>query len=269
MSLNFLDATIFGAVTFGMILRVILIFLVCLIVIKILCAATAKMLKKTKLNAALQGFVHSVIKVALWVLGIIIIADSLGIPTTSLIAVLSVAGLALSLSIQSILSNLFSGFTLLLTHPFEAGNFVDIGGKSGTVRSIGLFYTVIETADKTSISLPNSDVTSSSIQNYSTSEHRRVDMEFSASYNSPAELVKEAIMQAALMDGKILNDPEPFVAVKAYGESAVTYVVRVWCSNTDYWNVHFAMNENVRESFRKNRIEMSFKQLNVKIVAPE
>ena len=266
MSLGFLESTLFGAVTFGMIIRIILIFMVCLIVIKILVLAATKMLKKSKLNAAMQGFVRAVIRIALWLVGLIIIADSLGIPTTSLVAVLSVAGLALSLSIQNILSNLFSGFTLLFTHPFAAGHFVEIAGKSGTVKSIGLFYTVIETSDMVSISIPNSDVTSSSIQNYSASDRRRVDMEFSASYASPAELVKEALMQAALRDGRILSAPEPFVAVKTYGENAVTYVVRLWCMSADYWGIYYAMNENVRECFIKNGIEMSQKHLNVKIV---
>ena len=266
MSLAFLETALFSTITFGMIIRVIIIFLVCLIVIRIINLTAAKMLKKTKLNNAMQGFVRSVIKIALWVIGIIIIADSLGIPTTSLVAVLSVAGLALSLSIQNILANLFSGFTLLFTHPFAAGHYVDIAGKSGTVKSIGLFYTVIETADNSSISIPNSDVTSSSIQNYSQSDRRRVDIDFSASYDSPPELVKEAIMQAALRDGRIFNNPEPFVALKAYGENAVTYVVRVWCSNADFWNVHFALNENVRECFIANGIEMSHKQLKVEIV---
>ena len=266
MRLNFLETTIFGALTIGSVIRVILTFLICLIAIKVLCAVATRMLRKSRLNPALQGFVRSVLKVALWVLAIIIIADALGISTTSLVAVLSVAGLALSLSIQNIMSNLFSGITLLFTHPFAAGDFVDIGGKSGTVKSIGLFYTVIETADKVGVSIPNSDVTSSAIQNYNANEQRRVDIEFRASYNSPADRVKDAIMQAILRDGRILNEPEPFVAVKAYGESSVTYVTRVWCATADYWNVHFLLNENVRESFEKNGVEMTYNHLNIHVV---
>lgn len=269
MDLGFLNTAIFGALTLGKVLHVILIFLVCIIAIRILKAVASKMLKKTKLNAALQHFVLSAVKAALWVLAIIIIADSLGISTASLVAVLSIAGLALSLSVQNIMSNLFSGITILFTHPFEAGNFVEIAGKSGTVKTIGLFYTVIETGDKVNISIPNSDITSSSILNYSISGQRRVDMEFGASYDNSSENVKDAIMQAVMQDGRILSDPAPFVAVKAYGESAVTYVVRVWCVNAEYWNVHFALNESVRESFMKNSIKMTYNHLNVHLVSDE
>lgn len=265
--MSFFDTVLFGTLTFGGILRVILIFIICLIAIRILRTVAAKMLKRTKLNAALQSFVLSAIKAALWVLVIIIVADALGISTASLVAVLSVAGLALSLSIQNVMSNLFSGLTLLFTHPFEAGDFVEIGGKSGTVKSIGLFYTVIETPDKSVVSIPNGDVTSSAIQNYNANDQRRVDMEFQASYNSPVESVKDAIIQAALNDGRILNDPAPFVAVKAYGENAVTYVVRVWCAAPDYWDVHFNMNESVSESFMKNGVEMTYNHLNVHVIS--
>ncbi len=266
MSFDFFDKAIVGSLTFEMVLRVILIFLICLVAIRVLRVVASKMLKRSKLDAALKSFVLSVIRAALWILAIIIIADSLGISTASLVAVLSIIGLALSLSVQNVMSNLFSGVTLLFTRPFKTGDFVEIGGRSGTVRSIGLFYTMIETGDKVAVSIPNSDVTSSSIRNYSASDRRRVDMEFCASYDSAPQRVKNAIAQAALKDGRIFGEPKPFVAVKSYGESAVTYVLRVWCASGDYWDVYFALNESVRESLNNNGVKMTYNHLNVHIV---
>lgn len=269
MGLSFSNYVLFGSVTIGMVLRVILLFIVCLIVIRILGGLVRKMLTRSKLNDALQKLVASVINAALWVIAIIIIADALGIPTSSLVAVISIAGLALSLSIQNILSNLFSGLTLLFTKPFEAGDFVEIGGKSGTIRSVGLFYTMIETPDKVVISMPNGDVTSSSIQNYSSSSQRRVDLEFSVSYECATEDVKAAIMNAIMADEQILAEPAPFVAIKQYGDSAIVYVTRVWCEAANYWDVHFRMNERVREKFAASGIAMTYNHLNVHIVDNE
>ena len=197
----------------------------------------------------LRGFIRSVVKAAMWIITGIIVADSLGIPTTSLIALVSVAGLALSLSIQNIMSNLFSGITLLMAKPFVAGDFVDIGGKSGTIKTIGMFYTVMDTVDNTVISIPNGDVTSASVINYSKEPVRRVDMRFEASYDAPTADVKAAIMDAIRADERIHTDPAPFIAISEYKSSSIEYLVRIWCKNSDYWNVHFGMNERVRECF--------------------
>ena len=167
---------------------------------------------------------------------------------------------------QGVLSNLFSGLTLLMTHPFDEGNFVEVAGKTGTVKSIGLLYTTINTLDNVLISIPNGDVVGSSIFNYSAEPLRRVDMNFSAAYSEPTEKVKAAIMEVIEADERILADPAPFVALNAYNESTVDYVVRVWVKNADYWGVHFSLNEQVRESFLRNGVAMSFPHMNVHIV---
>lgn len=256
-----------GSAALTNVISAVVIFVICLIVIKILSSVSEKMLSKsTKLDGTLRGFVQSAIKIVLWILAAIIVANALGINTSSLVALVSVVGLALSLSVQNILSNLFSGLTLLVTKPFAAGDFVELAGKTGIVKTVGLFYTQLDTLDNVAVSLPNSDVTASSVYNYTREPRRRVDMYFSAAYDEPTEKVKAAIMDAIQQDARILSDPAPFVRLFEYKGSAISYVVRVWCSNADYWDVYFDLNENVRESFRRNGVAMSYEHVNVHLV---
>ena len=258
-----------GTMAVSTILSAILTFLVCIVAMKILMKLVDKVLAKaTKLDGTLVGFIRSAIRILLWILMVIIVAGALGIPTSSMVALISIAGLALSLSIQNILSNLFSGLTLLVTKPFRAGDYVEVAGKAGVVKTVGLFYTLIDTLDNVAISIPNSDITGSTINNYSTEPLRRVDMTFCASYDAKTEDVKEAIKEAVARDGRILPDPEPFVRLSAYKDSVIEYVVRVWCKGPDYWAVYFDLNENVRECFAAKGVEMSYNHMNVHMMNP-
>ena len=245
----------------------VLTFLICLIVLKVLMKVVEGLLNKsTKIDGTLKSFIRSAVKILLWILVIIIVAGELGIPTSSMVAVISIAGLALSLSVQNILANLFSGITLLINKPFKAGDYVEVAGKTGVVRSVDLFYTKLDTLDNVAISIPNSDITGSSVNNYSAEPLRRVDLKFNTSYDDKTEAVKEAILAAVAKDKKILNEPEPFVRVSAYQDSSVEYVTRVWCKGDDYWDVYFNLNENVRESFAEHGIRMTYNHLNVHMV---
>ena len=165
-----------------------------------------------------------------------------------------------------LLANVFSGITLLASRPIAVGNFVEIGGQSGTVRSIGLFYTCLATPDNKIIYVPNGDITGSKIINYSTEPVRRVDLNVGTSYDCPTETVRSAILEAVANTDKVLNDPAPFVALAAYNASNIEYTVRVWCNTEDYWDVHFALNENIRASFDRHAVEMSYEHLNVHIM---
>ena len=249
------------------VISAILVFLVCLIAIKILMKAVEKLLARSKkMDSVLQGFIKNAVRIALWALAIVIIAGALGIPTASLVAVISIAGLALSLSVQNILANLFSGITLLITRPFGAGDLVDIGANTGVVKTVGMFYTVLDTLDNRVVSIPNSDVTGASVVNYSRNPLRRVDMTFNASYDDSTEAVRAAILEAAQADERILADPAPFIVIGKYKESSVEYIVRLWCRNADYWDVYFGMNERVRERFAADGVHMTYKHLNVHVI---
>ena len=249
------------------VISAIIVFLICLIAIKVIMKAVEKLLSRSKkMDSVLQGFLKTIVRIALWALAIVIIAGTLGIPTASLVAVISIAGLALSLSVQNILANLFSGITLLITKPFGAGDLVDIGANTGLVKTVGLFYTVLDTLDNRVVSIPNSDVTSAAVVNYSRNPLRRVDMTFNASYDDSTEAVRAAILEAAKADEKIMADPAPFIVIGQYKESSVEYIVRLWCKNADYWDVYFGMNERVRERFAANGVHMTYNHVNVHMV---
>ncbi len=272
MNFNNLDYGALGKIQIGhmalsTLISAALTFITCFIVMQIILKALERILgKANKIDGTLKGFIHSAVKIVLWVLTGIIVAGALGIPTTSLVALISIAGLALSLSVQNILANLFSGLTLLVSKPFKAGDFVEAAGQSGTIKTVGLFYTQLNTLDNVSINIPNSDVTGTTIKNYNREPLRRVDRVFSAAYESPTEDVKAAILEAISRDGKILPDPVPFIRLSEYRDSCIEYTVRVWCKSTDYWDVFFNLNENVRDCFAKKGVEMTYNHMNVHLM---
>ena len=273
MSSSILNLENFSLKAFGAslglsrILPAVIMLALCLLAIWLLTKLTDKLLGRSKkIDGTLAGFIRSAVRGVMWILTVIIVADALGIPTTSLVALVSVVGLALSLSVQNIMSNLFSGITLLITKPFVAGDFVDIAGKTGTIKSLGLFYTMMDTVDNTVINIPNGDVTAASIVNYSKEALRRVDMKFCASYDDATEKVKAAILEAAAEDARIIAEPAPFIALSQYKDSCIEYVVRLWCKNSDYWDVYFGMNERVRSAFDRNGISMTYEHMNVHII---
>ena len=264
---NFSFKTFTASLGLSKILPALITLAICLLAIWLLTKLTDKLLGRSKkIDGTLGGFIRSAVRGVMWILTVIIVADALGIPTTSLVALVSVVGLALSLSVQNIMSNLFSGITLLITKPFVAGDFVDIAGKTGTIKSMGLFYTMMDTVDNTVINIPNGDVTAASIINYSKEELRRVDMKFCASYDDSTGDVKAAILEAAAEDERIRTEPAPFIALNQYKDSCIEYVVRLWCKNSDYWDVYFGMNERVRAAFYRNGISMTYEHMNVHIV---
>lgn len=235
-----------------------LLLIACLAVMAILLKLSKRLFEKTKLDPGVQGFLRSALKVGLWVLTTLIVADSLGIPVNSLIAVLSVATLALSLALQNILTNVFSGITLLISRPFVAGDFVEIGGVSGTVKELTIMRTSLDTPDNRLILIPNADVSAAKIVNYSTEPLRRVDLTVTASYDAPTALVKQALLEVMHSDPRVKADPIPFAALSGYNANDIEYTLRCWVDNADYWPAHFALNEAVREAFAKYSIEFSY-----------
>lgn len=245
------------------IVKPILILLICKIIISAIMKVGTNILEKTKLDASIKSFVRSAIKIGLWVLTIVFVADSLGINTASLVTVLGVVSLALSLSVQNILTNVFSGITLLISKPFSVGDFVDIGGTTGTVKSINLMRTTLTTPDNKIELIPNGDICAATIVNFSVEKYRRVEWKFSVSYDAPTEKVKTAVMEVLETDERIIKAEEDetkiaTVRLNAYNTNDIEYIVRAWATNSEYWNVYFDVNEKVRESFAKYKIEFSY-----------
>lgn len=232
--------------------------------IRIIIRVLNRILQNSKLDKAAHGLITTLAKTILFILLGLILASGLGIDVTGIVAMASVATLALSLALQNMLANVIGGFTLLYTHPFSSGDYVEIAGQSGTVTEVGMAYTKLTTPDNKMISIPNSAVISAEIVNYSVTGTRRLGFTFSASYNSDPNTVVEALLES-VKDDRVLSDPAPFAALDTYGDSAITYVLRVWTKTDDYWNVYYDVNRKVQELFKKKGIEMTYPHLNVHI----
>ena len=256
-----------GLAGLSTVLSAVIVFVICLIVIRILTAVTDRLFAKTRhLDETVKRFLRTAIRISLWTLAVVIIAGTLGIPTASLVAVVSVAGLALSLSMQNILSNLFSGITLLLSRPMSVGDYVEFGSNAGTVHAIGLFYTTLISPNQQVITIPNGDVTSAAIVNYTREPRRRVQFTFGADYDDPTEDVYAALLDAAKEMPKVLTDPAPDVFINDYKDSVIEYGMNLWCDPGDYWDVLHGVNGLVREQFAKHGVHMSFNHVNVHMV---
>lgn len=219
-------------------------------------------LEKSKLEKAAHTLILSVCKVVMYALVILSVASSLGIDVTSVITLAGVLTLAVSLALQDLLSNILGGLSILYTHPFRSGDFVEISGQAGTVREINIAYTMLATPDNKLVSIPNKAVVGAQIINYSALGTRRVDISASASYEMPAQKVIDALVAAGTVE-KALSDPAPCAMVMEYGPSTVNYALRVWCKCEDYWDVFFLVNQRVKEVFDEQGVAMSFPHLNV------
>ena len=270
MDLNkiFSDVMGFGlaGLTVGKILTALVLLAVCLIVVKILMKTVDKMLQRTGIDRSLHTFIKTAIKVILLFLTVLIVADSLGIPMTSLIAVLSVAGLAVSLAIQNSLTNVAGGIQVLASKPFKVGDYVEVSGIEGHVTEVGILYTRITTWDNKLIQIPNSQISSEKIINHTAQPERRVDLKFTVSYDAPVDTVKEAALAVIKSHPLTLYTPEPTVRVSKYGDSSIEYTMRVWCATEDYWTVYYDMMEQVKAAFDKVGVEMTYPHVNVHMI---
>ena len=243
-------------------LPVVFMLLVGLLIIRIAMNIVGKILEKSKLEQAGKGLIKSVLRAVLYVLLGLMVADKLGIDVTSIIALASVLTLAISLSVQNALTNVIGGFTLLYTHPFKSGDFVEVAGKSGTVQEITMTYTKLATPDNKIISIPNASVVAGDIVNYTVSGTRRVEVKVQAVYSESSQKVIDALIQAATVD-KVLLDPAPAAVIEAYGDNGITYALRVWTKTDDYWDVYYLINQNVRDIFLAQDIKMAYPHMHV------
>lgn len=252
----------FSSLTLEKLPPAILTFIIAYATSRVVLKVADKLFTRSRMEKTIEKFLRSALRILMWALIFLIVAGSLGIDVSSMIALLSVASLAVTLAVQGALSNLAGGIMLLSTHPFRVGDFVEVGTVSGTVQEIGMTYTTLVTPDQKEIFVPNSEVASAKIINYTAVTNRRVDLTFTASYADAAETVKAALLKAADLP-QVQKDPAPFAAVNRYGDSAIEYVLRVWTAATDYWDVYFAIVENVRVRFEEAGISMTYPHLNV------
>lgn len=254
-----------GALSLGNLLSAVITLVVCVLAIRLVMRVVRPLILRSRLSESLSNFFLKALKIVLEFIAVLIVAESLGIDVTALLAVFSLLGLALSLSVQNCLSNLMSGIVILLTKPFEDGDFIE-AGVSGTVKDIGLIYTQIQMPDNKLIYVPNSDLSASKVVNYSKEPQRRVDLTFGADYSCPIEDVKAALHTAVSRVDGVLAEPEPFIRVSEYAASNINYIVRVWCRNADYWNVYYDLLEAVAKAFDEAGVSMSYEHVNVHVL---
>ena len=244
------------------ILKALIALIVGILAIRVVNKLILITLEKSKLEKAAHSLITSLAKAAMYILLGLIVASTLGIDVTSIVALASVLTLALSLALQNMVSNIIGGFTILYTHPFHSGDYVEIAGQGGTVKEINMTYTMLSTPDNKLISIPNSAVVAAQITNYSAAETRRVEVVVSASYTVPTQKVIDALVLAGTVD-KVLVDPAPVAVVSSYDESAIRYSLRLWVKNADYWDVYFQVNQRVKNIFDEQDISMTYPHLNV------
>ncbi len=247
-------------------LRVAVIVLAGWLVIRLLMRMADRLLERSKGLSDVRVYIRSALRIFLWFLLALMLAGTLGIEVTSIIAMLSVVGLAVSLALQNTLSNLAGGLTLLVTKPFAVGDYVEADGVSGTIAAVDLSYTKFITPDNKEIFVPNSQLSAARIINYNTLGRRRMDLKFTASYDAPTAQVRAAIEEVLEAVPGILDDPAPVVYLSEYRSSSIEYLVRLWTAAGDYWDVYYALLEGVRESFARNGVEMTYDHLNVHLV---
>lgn len=254
--------SIFANLALAQVLPSLFLLLIGILCIRFAMKLVEKALERSKLEKAVHKLIVSASQILLFALLALIVASKMGIDVTGVIALASVATLAISLALQNALANVFGGFTLLSTVPFHSGDYVDIGTDSGTVVEIDMTYTKLQTPDNKMISIPNSAVVSSDIVNYSTTGTRRVDMTVTAVYAEPSQKVLDALLQAATHE-KVLLDPAPVAVIDSYGDSTVRYNLRVWTKTEDYWDVRNAIMLNIKNVFDAQGIKMVHPHIHV------
>ena len=253
-----------GAGAMSKILNAVVVLVIGILAIRLVMKLLRQGLEKSRLEKAAHSLILSLAKIAMYILLGLSVASGLGIDVTGVVALASVLTLAVSLSLQNMLTNVFGGFTILSTHPFHSGDYVEIAGQSGTVQEINMTYTKLATPDNKLVSIPNSAVVAAQIINYSSADSRRVEIDVSASYNAPTQKVLDALVQAGTVDS-VLLEPAPAAVITGYGDSAISYNLRIWVKPGDYWDVYFLVMQRIKDIFDQQGIEMTYPHLNVHI----
>ncbi len=257
-------------ISYGLkILGAIVIFIIGKWLSKKLAKISDNILKKSKVDETLSIFLSKVIYTLLLILVIIVALGTLGFQTTSFVAVLGAATLAIGLALQSNLSNFGAGVMILLLRPFKIGDAVEAGGATGIVEDIGIFNVKIKTFDNRVIIVPNSNIIGSNITNYSEKEIRRVDLVIGVGYEDDLRKVKEELWNILKEDERILEDPAPTVAVSELADSSVNFVVRPWVKVEDYWGVYFDLLEKIKTRFDEKGISIPYPQMDVHLKKAE
>jgi len=250
--------------TYGLkVLAALLILIVGRIVANTVAGGARKAMQKAKVDVNLIGFVAGLVRFSIIAFTIIAMLSKLGVQTTSFVAVLGAAGLAVGLALQGSLSNFASGVLLLTFRPFKKGDYIEAGGTSGSVFEISVFTTVLHTPDNKKVIVPNAQVTGSVIINYSANDTRRVDLVASIGYGDDIGKAREVLQRIVSSHASVLQDPAPVIEVAELADSSVNLIVRPWAKTADYWRVYWDLTEAIKLEFDREGISIPFPQTDV------
>ena len=221
--------------------------------------------ERRNVDLSLRNFLRSMIKVVMTILVILAAIQTLGVNTSSFLAIFASAGLAVGMALSGTLQNFAGGVILLLLRPYRIGDFITAQGQSGTVKAIGLFSTQLSTPDNRIIYVPNSAISSSIVDNYSQPTTRRVDWKVSISYGDDIDVVRKEILAMLTQDKRVLNDPAPIVVLAELGNSAVILSVRAWAANADYWDLFWNINERIYKELPQKGIHFPYPQMDIHV----
>lgn len=255
-----------GKLTVGRVLSALLLLLVCLAVARLLLGTARRLVERAALDERIKRYILRGLRAFLYLLTALVMAGSLNIDVSSLIALVGVFGLAVSLAVQDVLGNVAGGMVLLFSKPFTLGDYVSTADGEGEVAEITLTHTKLDTPAGQRVMLPNSKLMAGQIVNYTVRGVRRADHAVSASYDDAPEAVRRACLRALERTPGILPDPAPQVVLTAYGESSIEYRVRFWAKTEDYWDAHFRSLEEIHRAFAEDGVTMTYNHLNVHIL---
>lgn len=241
----------------------ILTLVIGLWVVKLVVSGVKRGLDRGATDETLKGFVVSLLSVLLKIMVYITALGMLGVEMTSFIAILAAAGLAVGLALSGTLQNFAGGVMILFFRPFRAGHFIEAQGHMGTVKEIQIFVTILTTPDNKTVIIPNGPLATESLTNFSRQPTRRVDWTFGIGYGDDIDKAYDVLKRLLSEDERILQEPEPFMALKELGDSSVDITVRAWVNSADYWGVFFRMNEEVYKTFDKEELSIPFPQRDV------
>lgn len=261
---GYADKLINLAVEYGpKLLLAIIVLIAGLWIIKLVLKGTDKAMERSNIDISLRKFLKSLFSIMLKALLLISVASMIGIATTSFVAIIGAAGLAVGLALQGGLANFAGGVIILIFKPFKVGDFLDAQGYTGTVHEITIFTTVLKTPDNKTVIIPNGALSNGSMVNYSTEPKRRVDMVFGIGYGDSIEKAKQVLTRLADSDPRVLKDPAPQIVVGELGDNSVNFNMRLWCESADFWGVYFDTHEKVKLAFDEAGISIPFPQRDV------
>ena len=245
------------------IVAAILILIIGWIAAKFVTGIIRKLMTRAKVEPTIVGFLSNIAYMALMAFVVIAAIGKAGVPTTSAVAILGAAGLAIGFALQGSLGNFASGVMLIVFRPFKAGDFVEAAGTMGVIQEVQVFATILNTPDNKRVIVPNGSITGGNIVNYSANDNRRVDMVFGIGYDDDIPKAKKTLEEILEKHEKILKDPAPVVAVSELADSSVNFVVRPWVKTPDYWAVYWDVHQAVKMEFDAKEIGIPFPQRDV------